>query len=110
MSNEAEVVAAVAVTIACELCEDCVEVWKIAFYARRFAGNISHESMLRIARSVLVGVAAQQGVLGDVGIDGRWVTQQNSDELVEAVMGEWRPLGRDPRMGEIGWLKLPDHA
>ena len=67
------------------------------------------ESILRalIARGVCFGQLA----LGEPGEPVKFVpsTDPNVVDLV-VVMAAWRRLGRDPNMGEVGWLDLPNKA
>ena len=107
--TERSVAAAVATSLARELEEDHVELWSLPCRLGRLLLDPDDDAVLRTARVVLEVLVADGAMLGDY-VDGTgeiapWPS--SGEEPVDRVMRKWRALGRQPNMGDIGWLTLP---
>lgn len=105
--DEAAVADDIAEKISRELDEDYVQPWTITWHLRRQLVNPSQAQLLELGEAILrrvVGTAVQVGDLdGWSGEFHPWP----ADTAVDRVMARWRALGRDPQIGEIGWLYRP---
>lgn len=91
-----------------ELAEDGVELWVVARSIRDALPNASDDRVRDIASGVLDALLAQGAEIGDLdetsGVFSPWVR----DDRVEHAMRAWQDLGRDPTIGEIGWIAVLD--
>jgi hypothetical protein len=102
--DQVTAVAAVAVMISRELDDDYVEVWKLAWHLRRKLGDASDNCIQELAEAILRGLVESGVSIGKLsGETGTFIPWQEGDGIGQA-MREWAKLGRDPNMGDIGWL------
>jgi len=92
-------------TIARELDEDYVEVWKIAWHLRRLLPTASDIEVEEEARLIISGLCASGVLVGDLTDEGfvAWDRHDSVDEVIR----RWHQLGRDPTIGEVAWLMRP---
>ena len=88
-----------------ELEEDFVEVWKISWHLRRLLPKASDDEIRDSGAVVLTNLTDSGAILGDLLEDGAFVPRSgNASDLIAELLASWRDLGRDPNMGELGWL------
>jgi hypothetical protein len=91
-----------------ELDDDGVELWVIARELRRLLPpDVTTDDIRHRAESVMRRLVAQGAELGHLTDQGEfrvWICENP----VATALSIWRQLGRDPNIGEIGWLTLPE--
>lgn len=104
--NSAEdlIASSVAETLDRELNEDWVELWKISWHVRRSLPNATDGTVRAISEVVLADLLRGDAVLGDVDSATGTFSPWSADGALDLAMAAWGSLGRDPRMGDIGWL------
>lgn len=104
MTDELTVAASVAVTLHQELEDDVVGLWKLPWHIRRALPTASDPQVQKIALSVLDALVTRGVAIGSLdevtGVFEPWP----GAGATGSVIGAWRELGRDPRIGEIAWL------
>lgn len=105
MSDPLRVMAETAISLYRELREDWVEVWVIPGRVRYLVPDVSDERCQAISEAILRALVANGVQLGSWEANSA-LTPWPADGAVDRVMREWRALGRDPDIGEIGWLVL----
>ncbi|MCP2273717.1 hypothetical protein LV75_006248 [Actinokineospora diospyrosa] len=95
----------VAEALSRELDDDYVEFWSLLWHLRRALPEADDELLQAVARPILVALTGSGVVLGDLNGDtGTFLPWGNASTAVDTAMAMWRELGRDPNMGDIGWL------
>ena len=94
----------VAEVISRELDEDYVGVWKIAWHLRRALPDASDSEIRELALAILQGLEASDVVVGDLSGDSGLFTAWEPLVSADEVERRWLELGRDPNIGEVGWL------
>lgn len=97
----------VAITISRELDDDYVEIWKTPWHLRRELPTSGEELVIELADAILRGLQGSGIVVGTIDPKGAFLPSRSQETAVDEVMKRWRALGRDPNMGEIGWLAWP---
>lgn len=108
MTDDPETIEHVTSSVLRELEEDYVEMWVIAWRLRRAKPTATTEELRKLAATVLARLLKAGARLGDDTDDG-FVEWENGADVLRA-MRAWAALGRDPNMGEIAWLDLPNGA
>ncbi|GLU88578.1 hypothetical protein Agsp01_08330 [Agromyces sp. NBRC 114283] len=86
-----------------ELRDDYVEFWLLLRIIRRSFPE-ADEARIRELTEVILEELLEGAVMGDLdGDTGRFNPWPGNDQL-KTVMSAWRSLGREPNMGDIGWL------
>ena len=107
MENEAKALALVVLLTYQELQEDWVELWKIPWYIRYELPGVADDRVMEGSRIVLEVLLSDTNItFGNFSGDGAVFAAWDTDDPVPQIMAAWRALGRDPYMGEIGWLDL----
>jgi hypothetical protein len=57
-----------------------------------------------MSRVILDRLEVSGAVLGDLSGETGEFTPWSESDGIEQALRQWRALGRDPNMGEIGWL------
>lgn len=103
-----KVTAVVAIDVSAELDDDHVEVWAIPWHIRADQPAASDAQVMMIGEAVLRALLDRDVRLGRLdGTTGKFV-DLNYPDPIDVIMTSWRSLGRDPEMGEIGWLSLEE--
>jgi hypothetical protein len=104
--NQQDLVAAIVVshTLSQEMADDYVEVWMVAWHLRRALPGASDRTIADLGEAILAGLLAVGATIGDLDPDSGQLLPWTPEGAVRRTMSEWRALGRDPNMGEIGWL------
>lgn len=104
--NRDDVIAAIVVAdkIRAELNDDYVGVWKVVWHLRRALPNATDGAVHELSEAVLGGLISLGAVLGDIdGATGSFIPWPSSGSL-DAAMEAWRVMGREPSIGDIGWI------
>ncbi|MEZ5125002.1 MAG: hypothetical protein R2826_01955 [Thermoleophilia bacterium] len=94
----------VALAVSRELADDYVEMWELPVHIRHAWPRATNEEVCDLALSILSGLIASGVVLGDLDGDSGKFLPWSEEDPVGRAGSEWRRLGRDPNIGEIGWL------
>lgn len=85
-----------------ELKDDYVELWALPWRIRRAFPGVSDERVHELG-AVILKALLTDAVMGNLdGETGRF--HPWSGDGLEVAMSAWRALGRDPNMGDIGWI------
>ncbi len=88
-----------------ELEEDYVGVWKISWHLRRLLPQASDDEIRNASALVLVRLTDAGAVVGELSAEGDFVSRcGDASDVIAELMVSWRRLGRDPNIGELGWL------
>jgi hypothetical protein len=101
---EAAVAVVVGDSVSRELDDDYVGLWVVPRRIRRELESASDALVEDLARAVLLGLSRSAVRIGTLDEYSGGFTSWPSAEGVERALREWRELGRDPQIGEIGWL------
>lgn len=109
MNASLEASARVAVSVYRELLDDGVEMWSLAQDIKDVQPEADLEERISIAEAVLTAVLENGAILGHLNLqaNAKFVPWPAEGAIARAV-GAWRELGRDPNIGEIGWVVLPE--
>ncbi|WP_157237194.1 hypothetical protein [Promicromonospora sukumoe] len=103
-SNVALVAARIALLVDRELVNDGVEIWTLFWHVRRLVDRASDDEILEIVDAALRALLLSGVRVGEIDDrSGRfhlWADQDSADRLMKAI----RDLGREPNMGDVGWL------
>ena len=106
MTSRLTVAASVAITIYRELDDDYVGLWVLAWHVRRALPQVGDDDVRDISAAVLEALVGQDAALGTLDGATGFFYPWDADAAVAVAMSAWRDLGRDPNIGEIGWLAL----
>lgn len=87
-----------------ELVEDGVEVWTMFWHARRMVERASDEGVLDVVEPALRALILSGVRVGKIDDDSGRFELWSDEGLAARVMAEIRNLGREPHMGDVGWL------
>jgi hypothetical protein len=102
--HEAAVAGTVAASISRELDEDYVEIWKLPRHIRAQWPEATEREVWSVAGIVLTMLVEAGSRLGDIDWETGEFRPWPPGDAVDRAMGEWDRLGREPNMGDIGWL------
>jgi hypothetical protein len=105
--RENAVAETVAASISVELDEDYVEMWKVSSEVRAQWPEATGREVWSVARIVLNMLVEAGSRLGEIDWETGEFCPWPPDDAVDRAMGAWDRLGREPDMGEIGWLYKP---
>ena len=105
--RENAVASTVAASIDRELDEDYVEMWKLPRRIREQWPEAT-EREVRSAVMMVLAILVKAGTqLGEIDWETADFHPWPAEGAVERVMSAWDRLGREPNMGDIGWLYKP---
>lgn len=106
MTSKLTVAASVAIVVHRELEDDYVGVWKVPWHIRRAVPEASDDDIREISAAVLEALVARDAAIGSLDETTGSFDPWDTDVAVDTAMSAWRNLGRDPNIGEVGWLAL----
>lgn len=106
MTSRLAVAASVAIAIHRELEDDYVGLWEVPWHVRRAIPQPGANDVRDISAAVLEALVGRDAALGTLDETTGRFYPWDSDAAVAAAMSAWRELGRDPSIGEVGWLAL----
>ncbi len=106
MTSNLTVAASVAILVYRELEDDYVGLWKVPWHIRRAVPAASDDETREISAAVLEALIAQDATIGILDETTGSFDPWDREAAVDIAMSAWRNLGRDPNIGEIGWLAL----
>ncbi|MBM7772928.1 hypothetical protein JOD54_003132 [Actinokineospora baliensis] len=104
---ESDVVVAIKVaeSLSRELDDDYVEFWSLLWHLRRALPDADDQLLRTLSQAILTALTDSNVALGDLdGKTGTFLPWDNPSTSVATAMSMWQDLGRDPNMGDIGWL------
>ena len=104
--NREEVVVAIVVadTVRTELNDDYVGLWIVPWHVRRALPSATEGIVRDLSEMILTGLLGVGAVLGDLDGESGLFIPWPASGAIEAAMDAWRALGRDPNIGDVGWL------
>ena len=109
-AHENAVAATVVASISQELDEDYVEMWKLSWCIREEWPEATGREVRSVAEVALTMLVEAGSQLGDIDWETGEFLPWPSGGAVERAVGAWDRLGREPNMGDIGWLYKPTVA
>jgi hypothetical protein len=105
--RENAVAGIVAAEISRELDEDYVEMWKLPRRIREEWPDATGHEVQAVAEIVLTMLVEAGARLGDIDWQAEEFRPWPPVGAVGRAMDAWVRLGREPNMGDIGWLDKP---
>jgi hypothetical protein len=105
--RENAVAATVAASISRELDEDYVEMWKLSRRIREEWPEATGREVRTVAGMALTILVQAGSRLGDIDWETGEFRPWPSGGAVERAVSAWDRLGREPNLGDIGWLYKP---
>lgn len=105
--RESAVAGIVAAEISQELDEDYVEMWKLPRRIREEWPDASGREIRAVAEIALATLVEAGARLGDIDWQAGEFRPWPGGGAVDRAMEAWVRLGREPNMGDIGWLDKP---
>ncbi len=86
-------------------CDDWTGLWEVALDVREISLESREAEVRRLAIEALTHLLSQGWVrIGDLISDGFMPWDLSDAAIIRRIDEEWSALGRDPDIGEIGWL------
>jgi hypothetical protein len=105
--RENAVAGIVATEISRELDEDYVEMWKLPRRIREEWPDATGEEVRAVAEIALTMLVRAGARLGDIDWQAEEFRPWPASGAVSRAIDAWARLGREPNMGDIGWLDKP---
>lgn len=91
-----------------ELQEDDIEMWWLVSRVRRRFAGLSDPEVRSTSTALALGLVDAGCLMGDMDAQTGRVRAWDGDVGLE-IARRWDALGgREPNMGDIGWLSMPD--
>jgi hypothetical protein len=104
MTGRMTLVASVVSAVADELEDDFVGLWVVPWHIRRALPEADDAEVQEIASAVLTALLARGARLGELDESTGAFREWPRHDAAGRAMMKWVQLGRDPSIGEVGWL------